>query len=84
MYRQEYEKQDYEEILLKAEIRKKQELQQIKRHCCINCVNCGKDCLKLEHSTKNSEEIYYCGNFKEKENTQEKSFRKDIKKYISG
>lgn len=82
MYKQGYERQDYNAILLDADIRKKQELQRIKRQCCGNCTNCGIGCLKLEHTVQNSKEIYYCGNFKQKESKEEKSFRKDINKQM--
>lgn len=72
---------DYKAIINFSEWKRKQQLYQIQKHCCISCVNCGKDCLKLEHTLQDSTEVYRCVNYvqKQAEAKEEKVFRKDIK-----
>lgn len=57
---------NYDEILMDANIRKKQQLYVIKHKCCPNCANGGKDCLKLEHTLQDGVEMYRCVNYKQK------------------
>lgn len=54
---------NYDFILRDAEIKKKQQLNIITEKCCPNCVNCGKDCLNLEHALTNGAEVYRCLNY---------------------
>lgn len=56
----------YDAIIREAEIKEKQQLYIIRREFCPNCVNCAKECLKLEHIVENSVEVYKCINYVKK------------------
>lgn len=54
----------YNMIEQESEIKKKHFLRIIKQKCCTDCVNKNKkECLKLEHTLKNSVEAYRCVNY---------------------
>lgn len=56
-------KYNYDLVLYEAEIKKKQQLNIIKCRCCPNCLNKKNGCLNLEHTLKNSVEVYKCLNY---------------------
>jgi hypothetical protein len=54
----------YESIIRDAENKRKQQLVQLNKNCCPNCINNSKDCLRLEHIFKDGVESYKCTNYK--------------------
>jgi hypothetical protein len=56
--------QIYVDILIDAQIKRKEHKTLIRKNCCPFCCNINEDCFQMDYNFKNGIETYKCKNFK--------------------